>query len=217
MPIFTNTDSYTVGIKLFSEACERNKEPILQVLRPALAEAQTVLEIGSGSGQHAVYFGQQMPHLTWYTSDVPVNHGSIRAWLADATLENVHPPISLNVDDAPWSLRDAGLDVASVDALFTANTLHIISWPQVVRLFAGIGNLLNDGGQICIYGPFKYAGNFTSEGDARFDEHLKSQNEGSGVRDFEAVSALAEAEGLHLVEDHSMPASNHLLRFAKSA
>lgn len=213
--MFTNTDAYTLGPKLYSDACERNKEPILRVLRTALADAKTVLEIGSGSGQHAVYFGRHLPHLTWYTSDVPLNHASIRAWLAEADLDNVRPPVIFNMDDAPWSLRGAGLDVDCVDGLFSSNTLHIVSWPQVIKFFDGIGNLLHNDGAVCIYGPFKYGGAFTSQGDARFDALLRSQHDGSGLRDFEAVDELAKQAKLYLADDVLMPANNHLLIWRK--
>ncbi len=215
MSIFTNTDAETIGQKLYSAACERNKEPILAALKPLMANTKSVLEIGSGSGQHAVFFGENLPHLTWYTADIPINHDSIRAWIAEAGLDNVRPPIELNVDDAPWSLQDVGMPVGQVDAIYTSNTLHIVSWPQVVRFFGGLGKLLHDGGQLCVYGPFKYAGKFSSEGDARFDALLKEQNEGSGIRDFEAVNELAEAEGLQLADDLLMPANNHLLAWRK--
>lgn len=215
MSIFTNTDAETVGQKLYSAACERNKEPILSVLKSRFAKTKTVLEIGSGSGQHAVYFGANMPHLTWYTADIPINHGSIRAWIAEAGLENVQPPVTLNVDDAPWSLEERGLPCAQVDAIYSANTLHIISWSQVVQLFGGLGELLYADGQLCIYGPFKYKGEFSSEGDARFDALLKRQNDGSGIRDFEAVNELAKDEGLTLVDDVPMPANNRLLIWTK--
>ncbi len=213
--MFTHTDAYTIGPKLYADACERNKEPILHVLRTALADAQTVLEIGSGSGQHAVYFGHHLPQLTWYTSDIPLNHASIRAWLAEAKLDNVRPPVTLDLDDAPWSLRDAGLDVDRVDGLFSANTLHIVSWPQVVKFFDGVDNLLQDDGVLCIYGPFMYDGECTSAGDARFDALLRSQNDGSGLRDFAAVDALARKAKLALIDDVLMPANNHLLVWRK--
>lgn len=212
MSTFINTSTYNEsGDKRFSEACERNKAPILNALRPLLAGAKTVLEIGSGSGQHAVYFGQHMPHLTWQTSDIPINHPSIRAWIAEANLTNVKPPISLNVDDVPWSLRDAGLNVKQVDAIYSSNTLHIISWPQVIKFFEGIAPLLRADAHLLIYGPFKYGGQFTSEGDANFDQHLRQQNEGSGIRDVEEIHKLANGIGLTHMGDVQLPANNHLL------
>ena len=213
--MFTNTDAVTIGTKLYSAACERNQEPILNVLCTAFADAQTVLEIGSGSGQHAVYFGHHLPHVAWYTSDIAVNHTSIRAWLDEAQLDNVRPPVTLNMDDAPWSLREAGLDVDRVDAVFSSNTLHIVSWPQVVKFFGGVGALLNDGGTLCVYGPFKYDGQFTSAGDARFDALLRRQNAGSGLRDIAAVDELAQQAALSLIDDVLLPANNHLLVWHK--
>lgn len=216
MSTFMNTEApQPQGHKLFSPACERNKEPILTVLTETLAAASTVLEVASGTGQHAVYFGQHMPHLSWLTSDLQVNHASIRAWIEESGLANVRVPVVLDVDDAPWSLRDAGLPVANVDAIYSSNMLHIVSWPQVNQFFNGLSRLLKSGGALCIYGPFRYKGEFSSEGDARFDQILKEQNATSGIRDFEAVDALAVAEGLRLEKDVPMPANNHLLIWRK--
>ena len=225
MSTFSNTDTYTPENesdgKLFSEACERNKEPILAGLRTALADAQSVLEIGSGTGQHAVYFSKHLPHLTWQTSDMPVNHASIHAWIAEAKLSNVKPPLALNIDDAPWSSQALGLHEtesteAYVDAIYTSNTLHIINWQQVIKFFAGIGPLLTERGKLCVYGPFKYDGKFSGEGDASFDAMLRERNEGSAIRDIEAINQLAAEQKLKLVDDTLMPANNHLLMWQKT-
>jgi len=193
-------------MKPFSEASENNREPILVVLREAFAQVSGVLEIGSGTGQHAVHFAQHLPHLTWQTSDLPVHHAGIQAWLDEAQLANARPPIALDVNDKPWP-------VTPVDGVFTANTLHIVSWPEVVCLLAGAGQLLPPGGVLCIYGPFNYGGQFTSESNARFDSWLKARDPHSGVRDFEAVCALALEHGLALQHDHAMPVNNRTLVF----
>ena len=191
-------------MKPYAESCEQNREPILAVLREAFAESRRVLEIASGTGQHAVHFGQALPHLTWQTSELPENHAGIQAWLDEADLANVLPPLALDVNAADWPL-------ATVDAIFNANTVHIIAWPAVERLFAGIGRVLEADGIVCMYGPFNYGGRFTSESNARFDAWLKARGPISGVRDFEALDRLAQAQGLGLEHDIAMPSNNRTL------
>jgi cyclopropane fatty-acyl-phospholipid synthase-like methyltransferase len=190
--------------KPFSESCVQNREPILAVLREVFADRRHVLEIGSGTGQHAVYFAPELPHLVWQTADVPPHHAGIHAWLDDAALPNVRPPLALDANDTAWHS-------GRYDAVFSANTLHIMSWPEVVQCFAGIGNVLESGGVLIIYGPFNYNGAYTSESNARFDAWLKARDPASGVRDFEAVDALARAQGLVLQQDIAMPANNRTL------
>jgi cyclopropane fatty-acyl-phospholipid synthase-like methyltransferase len=195
--------------KPFSPACERNRLPILNVLRPLLAGAESVLEIGSGTGQHAVFFAAQMPHLIWQTSDLPENHRGIRMWLEEAALANVLPPLVLDVNADIWP-------VAHVDAVFTANTMHIVSWPSVEKMFAGVSGVVNADGLFCAYGPFSYDGRHTSESNARFDLSLRNQNPHSGIRDFARVCELAARNDLTLQDDHAMPANNRLLIFRKA-
>lgn len=190
--------------KPFSESCEQNREPILTVLRTWFADRRHVLEVGSGTGQHAVYFAPELPHLVWQTADVPQHHAGIRAWLEEAALPNVRPPLALDVNNATW------LD-GRYDAIFSANTLHIMSWPEVMRFFEGVGTVLEPGGVLAVYGPFNYNGTFTSESNARFDAWLKARDPASGVRDFEAVDELARAQGLVLQQDIAMPANNRTL------
>ena len=187
----------------FSTACERNREPILAILRDAFADRRHVLEIGSGTGQHAVFFGAALPHLNWQTSDVPQNHPSIIAWQQEAGLANVLPPLALDVNE-DWPQ-------GPFDAVFSANTCHIMAWPEVQAMFAGIGRVLSMGGVVCIYGPFNYGGQFTSASNGEFDASLTAQAPHMGIRDFEAVNALAAAQGLALQADHAMPANNRLL------
>lgn len=195
--------------KPFSESCEQNREPIMAVLRKHFADRSHVLEIGSGTGQHAVYFGAELPHLRWQTADVPLHHAGIQLWLADAKLPNVLPPLALDVNQTGW--REG-----RYDAVFSANTLHIMSWPEVEKFFEGVGAVLQTDGILAVYGPFNYAGRYTSESNARFDAWLKARDPASGVRDFEAVDALARAQGLILQQDIAMPANNRTLVWRKT-
>jgi SAM-dependent methyltransferase len=190
--------------KQFSAACERNREPILAVLRDVFADCTHVLEIGSGTGQHAVFFGAQLPHLVWQTSDLPDNHPSIGAWLQEAQLSNVLPPLMLDTYSDDWP-------PGPFDAVFSANTCHIMAWRDVEAMFAGIGRVLQIGGVLCIYGPFNYGGTFTSASNAQFDASLRAHAPHMGIRDVEAINRLAADRGLVLQADHSMPANNRVL------
>jgi SAM-dependent methyltransferase len=192
----------------FSAACERNKEPILEVLRSRFAGTMQVLEIGSGTGQHAVYFARALPHLTWQPTEQ-------LTYLADLTErvklegpQNLRVPTLLDVRQAVWPLR-------SVDALFTANTLHIMSWPEVVALFRGSCSVLAPGGVLCVYGPFRYAGRYTSDSNQEFDRMLQERDPESGIRDLDAVTSLAAQYGLRLDADHDLPANNRLVVFTR--
>lgn len=197
-------------MKPHSESCERNREPILAVLRDYFHEVRHVLEIGSGTGQHAVYFGTALPHLVWQTSELPAQHAGIRLWLAEAALPNVLPPVALDVAELPWT-------VARADAVFSANTLHIMPWEHVEGFFAGLRDVLGTGGLLVVYGPFNYDGRYTSESNARFDAWLKERDPRSGIRDFAAVDALAQGSGLELAEDRAMPANNRCLVWRRTA
>jgi cyclopropane fatty-acyl-phospholipid synthase-like methyltransferase len=199
-----------IGIPMlpFSAACERNKDPILEVLRIRFAGRAQVLEIGSGTGQHAVHFARALEHLTWHPTEQ-------LAYLADlaerAKLEgphNLRAPTLLDVRQAVWPVR-------SVDAAFTANTLHIMSWAEVTALFGGLGTVLAPGGVLCVYGPFRYAGRYTSDSNQEFDRMLQERDPQSGLRDIQAINSLAEQYGLRLDADHDLPANNRLLVFAK--
>ena len=191
-------------MKPYAESCEQNRLPILAVLKEVFADRKRVLEIASGTGQHAVYFAPALPHLTWQTSELPTNHAGIREWLDEARLPNVLPPLAIDVDSPEWPVRRC-------DGIFNANTVHIVSWPSVERMFEGIGRVLEKEGIVAIYGPFNYGGAFTSESNARFDAWLKSRDPASGIRDFEAVNRLAELQGLSLLRDVPMPANNRTL------
>lgn len=194
--------------KPYSQASENNKRPILEALRRHLGKAREVLEIGSGTGQHAVFFAEHLPHLVWRTSDLPEQHEGIRQWLDEAGLDNLRPPIALDVAVRPWP-------VAGMDAVFSANTAHIMSWPLVEALVAGVGVILPPGGIFLLYGPFNRGGAYTSESNARFDEWLRQRDPESAIRHLEDLVALAEAAGLRLVEDAEMPANNRLLTWRR--
>ena len=196
----------------YSEACERNKQPILEVLAKAFADQSTVLEVGSGTGQHAVYFARNLSYLHWQPSEVPDCLAGLCERLAAEGPVNVAEPLELDVSNHPW--LDSSLS-RSVDAVFTANTLHIMSWSNVEHFFTGIGEILESGGVLCVYGPFHYGGKYTSESNATFDCFLQNRDPLSGIRDFNAVAELAERQRLHFLEDHSMPANNQLLVWIK--
>jgi cyclopropane fatty-acyl-phospholipid synthase-like methyltransferase len=197
-------------MKPFAESCEQNKQPILAVLREEFALATRVLEIGSGTGQHAVFFARELPHLEWQTSDVSANHPGICAWLTDEQVPNVRPPLTLDVAHDPWPARE-------FDAVFSANTVHIMGWSEVEKMFAGIGRALLPGGVFCLYGPFNYSGQYTAESNARFNVWLKQRDPKSGVRNLEDLQALAEANGLTLIRDHAMPSDNRTLVWAPAS
>ena len=192
----------------FSAACERNKDPILEVLRLRFADRTQVLEIGSGTGQHAVYFAQALGHLTWHPTEQLVYLEDLMERVKLEGPGNLRPPTLLDVRQAVWPVR-------GVDAMFTANTLHIMSWPEVMALFNGIGTVLAPGGVLCIYGPFRYAGKYTSDSNQEFDRMLQERDPQSGLRDIEAVSLLADQYGLRLDADFDLPANNRLLVFTK--
>jgi cyclopropane fatty-acyl-phospholipid synthase-like methyltransferase len=194
--------------KPYAPACERNREPILAVLRDSFADKRNVLEVGSGTGQHAVHFAAAMPWLSWQCSDRAEHLPGIRLWLDEAGLPNTPAPIELEVGGA-WP-------TGRFDAVFSANTLHIMGWPEVVQFFDGIGTVLNGGGVLAVYGPFNYGGEYTSDSNREFDAWLKARDARSGIRDFEAVDALAQAIGLALMDDVAMPANNRMLVWRRS-
>lgn len=187
-----------------SLACERNRAPILEHLRVHLPEPATVLEIGAGTGQHAVYFAAGLPWITWIVTDVETNLPGIRAWTDEAALANLRGPLALDVRDADWPVTRA-------DHAFSANTAHIMAWPVVAAMFAGVGRLLGGGGRFVLYGPFNRDGAYTSESNRRFDADLRRRDPGMGVRDDAALDELATRAGLELIVDEPMPANNRLL------
>ena len=194
--------------KPFSQACENNKGSIFNVLKTAFADVSDVLEVGTGTGQHAVYFAERLPHVSWQPSDVEEHLSGINLWIQDAQLANINTPIALNVLDETWSM-------SCTQAVFTSNTLHIMGKPEVQCFFEKLSEVLVPGGKFCCYGPFNYGGQFTSESNARFNDWLYMQNPKSAIRDFEWIELLANAAGLELIEDHEMPANNRLLEWGK--
>ena len=187
-----------------SEACERNKDPILGILRGAFASTRQVLEIGSGTGQHAVYFARHLPNLRWQPSDTGEYLDTLRTRIEQEGSANLAPPVLLDVRSHPWP-------ALASDSVFSANTLHIMSWEAVRNFFRGVGALLGSEGVLCVYGPFRYAGRYTSDSNATFDRYLKERDPASGIRDFEAVDELARQETLALDGDYDMPAHNRTL------
>lgn len=199
-------------MKPFSEACERNKEPIAAELVRIFADKQRILEIGSGTGQHAAYFALKLPQATWLPSDLLQHHDGIRGWIKGCKLDNIEAPRELDVTQN-WPTAQE----LQADALFSANTLHIMSWSAVQDFWKGAAQVLPPAADVVIYGPFKVGGAFTSESNATFDNWLKERNRESGVRDFEAVNALALEQGFVLQARREMPAHNFLLHWRKQA
>ena len=199
--------------KPFAPACERNREPILAVLHDHFSDCREVLEIGSGTGQHAVHFAAAMSWLRWQCSDRAEHLPGIRAWLDEAALANTPPPVELDVSGDAWPR--AGTADGRFDAVFSANTLHIMGWPEVEAFFAGVGRVLGDGGVLVVYGPFNQGGAYTSDSNRDFDGWLRARDPRSGIRDFEAVDALARGVGLCLLDAVAMPANNRYLAWRR--
>lgn len=195
----------------FSAAADRNKDVILETLTPILSSQKRVLEIGSGNAQHAVHITRAVPHIVWQCSDLEVNVPGVSARLAEEGNDRTPPPLALDVATAPWPLP-APESKEAFDTIFTANTLHIMSFEHVVHFFARAGEVLdNRSGKLCVYGPLKYGGAFTTESNAAFDLKLKSWDPVSGIRDFEVLDELADKTGLTLDADIEMPANNQLV------
>lgn len=202
-----NTGSMTTNLP-FSQACENNKSPILEKLREIFDAPGNVLEVGTGTGQHAVHFAKAMPHLQWQPSDHPDAVDLCRARIEHAALPNILPVIELDVCTAPWP-------VESFTWAFSANTAHIMAWSEVEQMFRNIGERLPNDGAFCLYGPFNNHGRYTSESNRQFDQYLRARASHMGIRDLEDLIALAESVGLNLAENHAMPANNRLLVFRK--
>lgn len=191
-------------MKPFSESCEQNKNPILNVLRREFADIYSVLEVGSGTGQHAVYFAQQLPHLQWTCSDLEECHDGIHQWINEAGLPNIHGPLLLDArENWPTDLR--------ADAVFSANAIHIMSWDAVVGMIVNVAGVLDRGGILCLYGPFMYNGEHTSDSNARFDGWLRQRDPLSGVRDVRDLAREMNRVGLVLERDYEMPVNNRTL------
>ena len=192
----------------YAQACENNKAPILERLQEVFVTPGKVLEIGTYTGQHAVHFASAMPHLQWQPSDHPESAHLCRARLEQAALPNILPMIELDVGDANWPIEE-------FQWAFSANTAHIMAWPEVENMFHGIGERLAQDGAFCLYGPFNEQGEYTSDSNRRFDQHLKSRAPHMGIRDLADLSTLAESAGMRLAEKHALPSNNQLLVFRK--
>ena len=193
-----------------SDACERNKAPILAILKNLLAAPGLVLEIGAGTGQHAVHFARHLPHLEWLPTDRGEWLDTLRERVRREGPSNLRAPIELDVKSNGWPIESA-------DTIYSANTLHIMAWPEVEAFFRGVGRTLAPRGRLAVYGPFRFEGNYTSTSNAEVDAYLRRHDAASGIRDFEAVDALAAAVGLQLAANYAMPANNQLLVWRKSA
>lgn len=195
--------------KPFSPACERNQAPILEILRDHITrDDRRLLEIGSGTGQHAVYFAPAFPHLEWHPSDLATNIPGMTQWFKEAQIHNIQRPVKLDVakDDFPK---------VKFDVVFTANTFHIMNWKDCKSLMKTLGHRLREGSRAIIYGPFKYNGEFTSPSNAEFDLSLKSRDPLSGIRSFEDVNNNMMKNGFELVGDFEMPAHNRTLVYRR--
>lgn len=193
----------------FSAACARNRDPILAILRDAFRDRREVLEIGSGTGQHAVYFAAAMSWLHWQPTDRAAWLPGLRARIALEGPANLLAPLELDVAQRDWPPAPRGAE-GRWDAAFSANTLHIMSCSRVEACFAGLGRMLAPAARLAIYGPFRYAGRYTSESNARFDAELQARDPASGIRDAEWIDGLAAAQDLEPIADHTMPANNQL-------
>jgi cyclopropane fatty-acyl-phospholipid synthase-like methyltransferase len=196
--------------KPYALSCDRNRDPILEIIRQYLAEPATVLEIASGTGQHGLHFTKAMPHLSWQCSDLPANLPGIQIWLDEAGLSNTPAAVALDVNQIQWPLEN-------MDVIFTANSLHIMSWDSVKELFERAKTLLQLNGQLIVYGPFNYNGEYSSESNQQFDQWLLNRDPQSAIRHFEDVCQLAEQAGLSLIQDHPMPANNRCIVWKKTA
>ncbi|MEC7181180.1 MAG: DUF938 domain-containing protein [Bdellovibrionota bacterium] len=192
----------------YSPAVDRNKGPIFEVLKEYLMDGNNLLEIGSGTGQHAVFFAEKFPGLTWVTTDVRENLAGIKEWINEANLKNIKGPEELKIgtDDFPKK---------PFDYVFTANTLHIMSWKEGKTLFKLLGKRLREGSLTFFYGPFNKEGKYTSQGNEEFDRSLKERDPRSGIRNFEDVVNAMESFGFKLLKDHEMPSNNRLLVFER--
>ena len=194
--------------KPFAPACERNKGPILDVLRRVFADADDVLEIGSGTGQHAVWFAAGLPHLTWRPSDLQSSHAGINAWIDDSGLANLERPLTLDVAHRPWPIERAG-------GAFSANTVHYMHWDEVEAMFGGVADLLSAGARFALYGPFARDGRHESGSNASFDRLLRRHDPGFGVRDIRDLERLASDGAMTLAEDVAMPSNNRIVVWRK--
>ena len=193
-----------MNAKPSAPAAARNSAAILGVLASELAPAQSLLEIGSGTGQHAVTFAGALPHIAWHTSDLAENHAAVRAWLADAGLPNVTGPEELD-------MRTASAESATYDAVYSSNTAHIMDFDAVRRMFGFVATALRDNGVFLLYGPFRQHGEFNTESNATFHGTLRAANPEMGLRDLESLDEMAKEGGMSRERLYTMPSNNHLV------
>ncbi len=196
--------------KPVAEACLRNQTPIAETLASIFVNPMRILELGSGTGQHAVAIAEKLPHLSWQPTDLAACLPGINAWRSDAGLANVLEPIALDVRESDWPVA------GSFDGIFTANTIHFISWSAVSCMLTGVSRLLGNRGIFCVYGPFNINGEYTSEGNLKLDHWLKSRDPESGIKDLQVVADHAADLGLVFEETVAMPANNLMLKFIKA-
>ncbi|WP_374763001.1 DUF938 domain-containing protein [Yunchengibacter salinarum] len=193
-------------------AVARNTAPLIETLTPLLPARGMVLEVASGTGEHAAAFARAFPHLTFQPSDRDDEHlGSIRAWVNHANAANLRPPLTLDVTASPWPLDE------SPAAILAINLMHISPWAVTQALFAEAGRLLSEGAALISYGPYKIDGKHTSDSNEKFDESLKSRDSSWGIRDLDTLREEAAKHGLRLAGRHAMPANNFTLDFRKGA
>ncbi len=194
--------------KPYAISCDRNSAPILEVLKEYLKDYKKLVEMGAGTGQHAIYMAPHFPELEWYLLDQKDRHEGIKTWLHDFPRANVKGPIEYSIGENDWPISDC-------DVVFTSNTLHIVSWEKDLQFFDDLTNALSSGGLFMAYGAFNYNGDFSSESNKKFEEWLKERDPASGIKDFEKVKAELEKRDFELVKDHEMPSNNRLLVFKK--
>jgi cyclopropane fatty-acyl-phospholipid synthase-like methyltransferase len=194
-------------LKPFAESSEQNKEPILEILKSEFADCHRILEVGSGTGQHAVFFSEQLPHLQWICSDLEENHAGIQMWLDEAPHNNIEGPLLLDAREDWPQLQ--------VDAVFSANAIHIMSWQAVEGMIENVGKVLSSGGKLCLYGPFMVDGQHTADSNAQFDVWLKNRDPMSGVRDVADLITLLNLQNMELINDYEMPVNNRILVWQK--
>jgi len=190
--------------KPFSQSCENNKEPILEVIRKHFDHSELILEIGTGTAQHALYFAEKLKQLYWQTSDQNDYLEGINLQLNEYRKYNLGRPFSLDVRQKNWEIEHC-------DGVFSANTSHIMSWAMVEKMFEGVGRILLPKKEFCLYGPFNFNGQYTADSNQDFDKMLRARDPASGLRNFEDLQKLAESQGLSFVEKHDLPANNNIL------
>lgn len=197
--------------KRFSEACERNKDPILAVLKEIFPKQGLVLEIASGTGQHAIHFASNLPDITWQPSDMdPELRSSVHAWRAEFNLENLNAPVHLDVTSENWPVENA-------DVMMCANMIHIAPWEACIGLLEGAGRILHEDGILCMYGPYKVGGKHTAPSNESFDQSLRARDASWGIRNLDDVAFEARRRGLHLIKTVKMPSNNFCVIYRKTA